>query len=100
MWLYYWETYGFEKANACFLQQYTKDKGDLLKGQANMTNVISGKLDYLKMVKGEESAVYLALRGRFELLINRNNDIDKILEIWEKEGIEKTMELFYLNNSV
>jgi hypothetical protein len=100
MWLYYWETYGFEKANAYFLQQYTKDKGHLLKGQANMTNVISGKLDYLKMVKGEENAVYLGLRARFELLINRNNDIDKILEIWEKEGIEKTMELFYLNNSV
>jgi RNA-directed DNA polymerase len=100
MWLYYWESYGFDRAETFFLQQYAKDKGHLLKGQANMINVIAGKLDYLKMVKGGESGVYLGLKERFGLLINRNNDIDKILEIWEKEGIEKTMELFYLNNSV
>ncbi|MET3978075.1 hypothetical protein ABIB62_000641 [Mucilaginibacter sp. UYP25] len=66
MWLYYWEQYGYEKANTFFLPHYYADKGNIIKGKPNMANVIKGKLDYLKMVKGGENEAYLKLRGRFE----------------------------------
>jgi len=67
MWLYYWETYGYERAYTFFMQQYIADK-TVLKGKPNMANVIDGKLNYLKMVKGAENNLYLKLRGRFEVL--------------------------------
>ena len=68
MWLYYWEAYGYERANSYFIPQYKQQKGYTKKGKPNMLNVIAGKLDYLKMVKGHENASYLKLRNRFEIL--------------------------------
>jgi len=99
MWLYYWESYGYERASGFFLQQYISDKGNIVKGKPDMANVIGGKLDYLKMVKGSENQLYLKLRGRFEELTGNANLISKLLEIWEREGIEKAMELYYGINS-
>lgn len=69
MWLYYWERYGYEKASAFFLQQHLADKGYLYKDKPDMGNVISGKLDYLKMVKGVDNELYLRLQNRFDNLI-------------------------------
>lgn len=60
-----------------------------------MQNVIAGKLEYLKMVKGADNALYKKLRYRFDRLLSKNNKFDEILNIWEKEGIEKAMELYY-----
>lgn len=68
MWLYYWETYGYERASSYFMPQYNSQKGNTKKGDPNMTNIIAGKLDYLKMVKGNENAMYLKLRSRYEIL--------------------------------
>jgi hypothetical protein len=68
MWLYYWEQYGYEKAYTFFLQQYKADKGHTKKGKPNMANVIEGKLNYLKMVKGINKPVYQKLIERFDLL--------------------------------
>ena len=95
MWLYYWERYGYERAYTFFLQQYLADKGNIVKGKPDMSNVIGGKLDYLKMVTGSDNQLYLKLKGRFELLTCKGNSISNILEIWEKEGIEKAMESYY-----
>lgn len=101
MWLYYWETYGYNKAYQFFIQQYKNEKGHINKGLPNMAQVIAGKLDYLKMVKGEDNRTYCKLRERFEKLIS-NSKVDNdeaslmlILEAWEKEGIEKAMQLYY-----
>lgn len=58
MWLYYWERYGYERAYRFFLQQYLADKGNIVKGKPDMVNVIGGKLDYLKMVKGAENELF------------------------------------------
>ena len=52
-WLYYWETYGYQKAYSFFIQQYLVDKGHVKKSKPNMMLVLDGKLLYLKMVKGE-----------------------------------------------
>lgn len=68
MWLYYWERYGYERASGFFLQQYIEDKGHVKKGKPDMANVISGKLDYLKMVKGVDNELYKKLRSRYEEL--------------------------------
>jgi len=72
-WLYFWETYGYEKAYKYFLNDYVSDKGHVKSGQPNMTNVIAGKLEYLKMVKGKENQLYLKLNARFEELVGSKN---------------------------
>ena len=68
-WLYYWETYGYDKSNTFFLQKYITDKGHVKNGQPNMMMVLDGKLLYLKMVKGEKDDTYLKMKKRFHALI-------------------------------
>lgn len=94
-WLYLMEKYSYEKANAYFLQHYISDKGHVKKNIPVMQNVIAGKLEYLKMIKGYDNALYLKLKNRFEKLFASENPMEQILGIWEKEGIEKAMELYY-----
>lgn len=95
LWLYYWERYGYERAYVFFLQQYLVDKGHVIKGKPDMANVISGKLDYLKMVKGVENELYVKLRERFDHLIQKRDYIADILRVWEEDGIDEAMEVFY-----
>jgi hypothetical protein len=95
MWLYYWERYGYERASEFFLQQYIADKGHVKKGKSNMANVISGKLDYLKMVKGEDNNLYLNLKSRFALLLGFEDPINQVLNVWETDGIEQAMDFYY-----
>lgn len=72
MWLYYWERYGYEKAFDFFSKQYFSDKGHVKNNKPDMINVISGKLDYLRMVKGENNELCHKLKQRFDSLTNRN----------------------------
>ena len=52
-WIYYWERYGYNDAERFFLQKHLTNRGHLLKGGSpKMLNVIHGKLEFLKMVKG------------------------------------------------
>jgi retron-type reverse transcriptase len=95
MWLYYWERYGYERASGFFLQQYISDKGHVKNGKPDMANVISGKLDYLKMVKGADNELYLKLKGRFDLLIGFEDPINHILKVLETDGIEQAMNFYY-----
>lgn len=101
MWLYYWEQYGYDKASTFFKLNYKADKGYVKKGSPNMVNVIAGKLDYLKMVKGENNPMFIKLKGRFKKLVadSRPDRIAQILELWENEGIEKAIQLFYNSNN-
>jgi hypothetical protein len=99
MWLYYWEKYGYNKAEAIFTRDYVEDKGHVKKTKPNFQSVLSGKLEYLKMVKGKENSTYLSLNKRFEKLSGRRNPIDQILSEWENNGIEKAMEIYnFMNN--
>jgi len=99
MWLYYWERYGYDKAYAYFLPNYFKNRLKPVKGKPNMANVIAGKLDYLKMVKGKDNQLFLKLQERFDRLIVKQASAEQILDIWENEGIERAMEIFYAQNS-
>lgn len=98
MWLYYWETYGVTRAENYFHKQYIADKGNIIKGKPNMANVIEGKLNFLKMVKGDENELYLKLKGRFDKLTSKQSFISKVLQIWETNGIESAMKLYYSKN--
>ena len=50
------------------------------------------------MVKGEKDKTYLKLKERFDSLYKTISPINSILEIWEKEGIDKAMLLYYAQN--
>ena len=99
MWLYYWERYGYKRASEFFLQQYIADKGHVKSGKPDMGNVISGKLDYLKMVKGDNNELYVKLRGRFEALIgsnetkvNRHQYLDNVINLLFEKGLDVAMD--------
>lgn len=98
MWLYYWEKYGYEKAELIFRRDYLSDKGHTKKREAQMVNVMAGKLDFLKMVKGQSDETFQKLSGRFERLttskaieikykVDLENVVDTILERGLDDGI-------------
>ncbi|MEZ4776598.1 MAG: reverse transcriptase family protein [Bacteroidia bacterium] len=90
MWLYYWERYGYERASGFFLQQYIADKGHVKNGKPDMANVISGKLDYLKMVRGADNELYQKLKTRFEKLTGKVATVSKNLIEIEEADISNT----------
>ena len=65
--LYVWEKFGYEKAYARLLLEEGK-KAYHKKTVSSLENVIGGKLDYLKMVKGEKDKVYIKYASKFEML--------------------------------
>lgn len=72
-WLYTWERYGLNTANELFLLHYGKTKGHIKNPFNRFTNVICGKLNYLKMVKGENDSTYCKLNERFKALLSKYN---------------------------
>jgi RNA-directed DNA polymerase len=89
-WLYYWETYGYEKAYNYFFKKYITEKSIPHESKPNMLMVLEGKLLYLKMVKGENDGTYLKLKERLYRLMkmsmlsekSKNSDIlDLIFEV-------------------
>jgi retron-type reverse transcriptase len=105
MWLYYWETYGYERAYGFFLQQYLADKGNRVKGKPDMANVIAGKLAYLKMVKGADNKLYVKLENRIEALTNsittkisRQQHLDKVLDMLFDRGLDEAMDIYKPHN--
>jgi hypothetical protein len=109
MWLYYWEKYGYEKAEQIFKRDYIADKGHVKNPNAKLAAVLDGKLEFLKMVKGAEDGTYRGLKGRFEKLINVSQknreiqavDLNFILDIFSEKGLDEAMFLFKkINNNV
>ena len=66
--LHIWETEGYAKAYSKFYPKYKKEKGYIKKGEPIMENVIGGKLNYLRMVKGANNEACLKLQKRFNKL--------------------------------
>lgn len=63
-----WEREGYSVAYAKFYIHYKREKGYIKKGEPVMENVIGGKLDYLRMVRGDNNLAYQKLRTRFDKL--------------------------------
>ena len=68
--LYIWEKYGHNAAFAKFLTHYTP-KQNLMDSKPNMASVIEGRLNYIRMVKGEDSPIWRRLQKRFNRLVDR-----------------------------
>lgn len=66
--LHVWETEGYAKAYAIFYPKYKAEKGYIKKGEPVMENVIGGKLNYLRMVKGDNNPAYKKLAARYDAL--------------------------------
>lgn len=109
MWLYYWEKYGYEKAEQIFKRDYLHDRGNVKlfkKGKAKvsfpkMNEVIGGKLEFLKMVKGSEDGTYKGLNERFDNLTKMKEitgikkiDMESVLNVLETKGLESALNLF------
>ena len=94
-----WEKYGLKQAEQKFRPAYIRDKGNVKKQDANFIEVLRGKLDYMKMVRGEDDMLFQKYQKQFVNLLRKHlyGDIDlkKILDVWEKQGIEKAMEVYY-----
>lgn len=71
LWLYYWERYGIAKAQKIFEKDYQKDKGHVKPGRTPIEKVMEGKLNFLKMVKGEEDSTYLKLNNKYKKLLKK-----------------------------
>lgn len=95
MWLYLWEHYGYDKANKYFQEQYKGDKGHISKRQPDLAKVIKGKLNYLKMVKGQENTAYEKLLERF----NKLTDI-KIPALHTPIKLAELLQKFSSNDSI
>ncbi len=67
--LHNWEQMGYETAQSEFIKYYQPTKN--VNGQHHIENIISGKLDYLKMVKGANDSTYRKLNERFVKLTDK-----------------------------
>jgi hypothetical protein len=96
MWLYYWETYGYSKAVAIFKRDYKADRNHSKPDWQHykLINVLGGKIEYLGMVKGIDNEAYKNLKLRYDKLVGTRNRLNRVLNVWEKQGIDKAMELF------
>lgn len=86
--IYNWEKLGREEAQKKMALIYQKAGKQSVKGIPQIENVIQGKLNYLKMIKGGSDTTYLKLNDRFQALMGQLSGLHEILKIWEKEGIE------------
>lgn len=87
-WLFLWEKHGYDTAFTRFIEEYRADKGHVKKYLPEMSKVISGKLEYLKMVKGFEDPIYIKLHSAFSNLLNRY-----ILEIQQLDSHEEILHI-------
>lgn len=101
MWLYYWEKYGYEKAQQIFKRDYLTDKGHVKKGEPNFANVLDGKLEFLKMVKGLEDSTYKTLKKRFDKLTDVKEktqqekvDLDAVIDTIINKGLDQGISLY------
>jgi RNA-directed DNA polymerase len=101
MWLYYWEKYGYEKANQIFKRNYIADKGHVKNINAHLVNVLDGKLEFLKMVKGIEDGTYKGLKVRFVELTglkdkkdNEKIDLESVVNTILNKGLDEGINLY------
>ena len=75
--LYIWERYGYDQAYSKFYARYIASKTyrPSASGMPQMESVVAGKLLYLRMVMGAESAAYLKLAERFAVLCPKDKKV-------------------------
>jgi len=86
-----WETNGYEEAQSTFIKLYEPTKQ--LSSNPRIENVIGGKLDFLKMVKGESDSIYKNLNERFKIL-----SVCRKLAIESQKSAEATIDMYKVQN--
>lgn len=94
-----WEKLGYEKASVIFKQFYKVNKGHVKNESAIFRNVLWGKLQFLKMVRGKEDPNVMKYWVQFERLANKKlkievdifDKLEKLLSIWEKDGLDSAI---------
>lgn len=101
MYLFYWEKYGYIKANSIFKRDYSSNKGHSKDLNANLSNVLKGKLEFLKMVKGSEDRTYISLLNRLEsITINTQKrnfqkiNLESVVNTILTKGLDEGINLF------
>lgn len=69
--LHNWEVFGYEKAQIIFLSHYIPKKH--INCEHYIENVIEGKLNFIKMVKGSGDITYLNLKKRYNKLLQSDH---------------------------
>jgi RNA-directed DNA polymerase len=100
-----WESKGLKEAESIFRRCYFSDKGHIKRGNPDFTNVLFGKLEFLKMVRGSTDKVYNCYNDQLIRLSKNSTSISDIpfslgdlLDLWEKEGLTSVMNNFYGEN--
>jgi len=70
-WLHYWDKKEINEARHDILHEYNESKPDSGREEIHLGNLLSGKLEFLKMVRGENDPTYERLRSKLELLTSR-----------------------------
>ena len=94
LWLHIWEKYDYFSALTAFQKNYLK----YLKG-TSFINVLQGKLEYMKMVRGHEDLLYKKYASQFERLLkseaeDKDVSILEVLKIWETKGIDSAISFY------
>ncbi len=78
--LYSIEKFGIEKAQKDFVKHYNTDRSYVKNNIPDMINVIHGKLEYLKMVKGSKDSIYEKLKKRFDVILNPKDESEELTD--------------------
>ena len=77
------------------------DKGHVKNINSDLVNVLDGKLEVLKMVKGLEDGTYKGLRMKFDKLTGLKEtkdqskiDLNSVLNTLVNQGLNKAMSLY------
>ena len=85
--LHNWETIGYDQANKLFSDYYRNKGHKKYVDVPEMRNVLDGKLEYLKMVKGIGDLTYLRLKDRFDRVVSQSDE--KIIKTWSWHDFEE-----------
>lgn len=101
MWLYYWEKYGYEKAEQIFRRDYINEKGHVKNINARLKKVLDGKLEFLRMVKGSDDSTYNGLKERLNELSwmkekkdTEKIDLESVLNTILSKGLDEGINLY------
>ena len=105
--LFMWECYSYAVASqkyAFYHNAYVKHR--TYGGFVSLENVLDGKIEYLKMIRGGKNPLYMSLRSRLDKLIGKvtkkNIDCENVIEVvnnkneGKKHDIEATYEVLRL----
>ena len=96
---------GYNKTAKQYEYYYLREKG-YTRYNGNippMEHYVNGKIEYLGMVRGKDDPTYRWMLLKFDWLCIQQDitseQIVEILAIWDKDGIEKAMKVFYQRNT-